>query len=434
MTSSDTSKPGLRPAGAACPAQAGERKAFVAPKEAKSQSPRADINRAMAEFFRGFEEFKEANDQRLAEIERKSSDVLSVEKVERINDVLTEMKTRIDHMAVQARRPAIGASVDTGARKAFQDFLRKGVGAQGALELKGLSGTSGPAGGYLIPSEVEAMIDRVLPHISPIRAIASVRQIGASVLKKPFTTTGAASGWVAETAARTETTAPVLAELDFPTAELYSMPTATNTLLDDSAADVEAWLAEEIQTVFAEQEGTAFVSGDGSAKPKGFLAYTTVADASWAWDKLGYIASGVDGAFAASNPSDALISLVYAPRQAYRANATWVMNRKTEAAIRKFRDAQGNYLWQANVLAGGAATLMGYPIVGAEDMPDIASNSYSVAFGDFRRGYLIVDRVGIRILRDPYSAKPYVLFYATKRVGGGIQDFAAIKLMKFAAS
>jgi HK97 family phage major capsid protein len=426
----DSMKPGLRRAEAATAAQAGERKAFAGPKEAKA---RADINRAMDEFFRGFEAFKEANDQRLAEIERKSTDIVTVEKVERINDALTDMRSRLDQMAVAGRRPPIAAGAETGARKAFEDFLRKGVGAQGALELKGLSGTSGPAGGYLIPSEVEAMIDRVLPQISPIRQIASVRQIGASVLKKPFTTTGAASGWVAETATRPETTAPVLAELDFPTAELYSMPTATNTLLDDAAADVEAWLAEEIQTVFAEQEGTAFVTGDGSAKPKGFLSYTKVADASWAWGNVGYIASGADGAFAASNPSDALISLIYAPRQSYRTNASWVMNRKTEAAIRKFRDGQGNYLWQANA-QGGAATLMGYPIVGSEDMPDVASNSYSVAFGDFRRGYLVVDRVGIRILRDPYSAKPYVLFYATKRVGGGIQDFAAIKLLKFAAS
>lgn len=410
----------------------GERKAYAAPKETK-----ANINRAMDEFLRGFEAFKEANDRRLAEIERKGADAVTAEKVERINDALSGMKARIDEMMIAGKRPPLsGAGAgDNSARKAFNDFLRKGIGAGSSLELKGLSGSSGPAGGYLIPTEVEAMIDRVLPQISPIRAIASVRQIGTSSLKKPFTTTGAASGWVAETASRPETDAPVLAELDFPTAELYAMPTATNVLLDDSAADVEAWLAEEIQTVFAEQEGTAFVTGNGTSKPKGFVgsAYTKVADASWSWGNVGYVASGADGAFASSNPSDALISLIYAPKQSYRANASWVMNRKTEAQIRKFKDSAGNYLWQANP-QGGAATLMGYPIVGSEDMPDIASNSYSVAFGDFRRGYLVVDRVGIRILRDPYSAKPYVLFYATKRVGGGIQDFAAIKLLKFAAS
>lgn len=405
-----------------------ERKAFAGPKQAKSAA-RGDVNRAMGDFFRGFEAFKEANDQRLAEIERKSADPITAEKVERINDALTDLKSRLDGLAIASRRPALGTSPETGARKAFNEFLRKGTVPTG-LEHKGLS----EGGGFVVPSEVEAMIDRVLPQISPMRAIASVRRIGAATLKKPFTTAGAESGWVAETDARSETDPPTLAELDFPTSELYAMPAATALLLDDSAADVEAWLAEEIQTVFAEQEGTAFVSGDGSGKLKGFLAYTKIADASWVWGDVGYVASGADGAFASSNPSDALINLIYAPRQAYRANASWVMNRKTEAAIRKFRDSAGNYLWQPGQQAGTAATLMGYPIVGSEDMPDVASNSYSIAFGDFRRGYLIVDRVGIRILRDPYSAKPYVLFYATKRVGGGIQDFAAIKLMKFAAS
>ena len=158
------------------------------------------------------------------------------------------------------------------------------------------------------------------------------------------------------------------------------------------------------------------------------------ADASWAWGKIGYIASGADGAFASSDPSDALINLAYAPKQGYRANGTWVMNRKTEAAIRKFKDGDDNYIWQPGTAIGQPASLLGYPVAEAEDMPDIASNSYSIAFGDFARGYLIVDRVGINVLRDPFSAKPYVLFYTTKRVGGGVQNFEAIKLMKFAAS
>jgi HK97 family phage major capsid protein len=189
-----------------------------------------------------------------------------------------------------------------------------------------------------------------------------------------------------------------------------------------------------VQIVFAEQEGAAFINGDGSAKPTGFLHSTIVADASWAWGKLGYIASGADGAFADDDPADALINLAYAPKQGYRANGTWVMNRKTEAAIRKFKDGDDNYIWQPGVAAGQSASLLGYPVAEAEDMPDIASNAYSIAFGDFARGYLIVDRVGINVLRDPFSAKPYVLFYTTKRVGGGVQNFEAIKLLKFAAS
>jgi HK97 family phage major capsid protein len=189
-----------------------------------------------------------------------------------------------------------------------------------------------------------------------------------------------------------------------------------------------------VQIVFAEQEGDAFINGDGVNKPRGLLTYTTVADASWSWGSIGYVASGASGAFAASDPSDALLDLAYAPKQGYRANAHWVMNRKTEAAIRKLKDGQGNYIWAPGAAAGDPATLFGYPVAEAEDMPDIAANSLSIAFGDFARGYLVVDRVGVRVLRDPYSAKPFVLFYTTKRVGGGVQNFEAIKLMKFAAS
>jgi HK97 family phage major capsid protein len=216
--------------------------------------------------------------------------------------------------------------------------------------------------------------------------------------------------------------------------ELYAMPAATPTLLEDSAVNIDEWLAGEVEQVFAQQEGTAFVSGDGTNKPKGFLAYTTVANASWSWGNIGYIASGAAGAFAASNPSDVLVDLIYAVKAGYRQNGHFVMNRKTQAVIRKFKDTQGNYLWQPPAQADGRATLMSFPIVEAEDMPDIAANSLAIAFGDFRRGYLVVDRQGLRVLRDPFSAKPYVLFYTTKRVGGGVQDFDAIKVMKFAAS
>jgi HK97 family phage major capsid protein len=212
------------------------------------------------------------------------------------------------------------------------------------------------------------------------------------------------------------------------------MPAATATLLDDSAVNIDEWIASEVELTFAVQEGAAFVNGDGTNQPKGFLQYTTVANSSWSWGNLGYIASGAAGAFAASNPSDALIDLIYALKAGYRQNGNFVMNRKTQAAIRKFKDSGGAYLWQPPAQAGGRASLMTFPLIEAEDMPDIGANALSIAFGDFRRGYLIVDRVGVRVLRDPYSAKPYVLFYTTKRVGGGVQDFDAVKLMKFAAS
>jgi HK97 family phage major capsid protein len=244
--------------------------------------------------------------------------------------------------------------------------------------------------------------------------------------------TGPATGWVGETDARTQTTSPVLDELSFPAMELYAMPAATATLLEDSAVNIDQWIAAEVEQAFAEQEGTAFVNGDGDNKPTGFLHATTVAEASWTWGKLGFVISGADGAFPTEDASDPLIDLVYSLKAGYRQNGHFVMNRKTQAAIRKLRDADDNYIWTPPATAGGRAALMGFPVVEAEDMPDLAADSFSVAFGDFNRGYLIVDRAGVSVLRDPYTAKPYVLFYTTKRVGGGVQDFDAIKLLKFA--
>jgi HK97 family phage major capsid protein len=285
-----------------------------------------------------------------------------------------------------------------------------------------------------VPTETEATINRMLTAISPIRSIASIRQVSSAVYKKPITTAGPAVGWVAETASRPETNSQTIDAVSFPTAELYAMPAATAAFLDDAAVDVGQWIADEVNAAFAEQEGTAFVTGDGTNKPTGFLSAPQVADASWAWGKLGYVATGVSGALPASDPSDILIDLVYALKAGYRQNGTWVMNRKTQAALRKLKDSDGNYLWQPAATPGGQASLMGFPLVEAEDMPDIAANATAIAFGDFRRGYLVVDRTGVNVLRDPYSAKPYVLFYTTKRVGGGVQDYEAIKLLKFAAS
>jgi HK97 family phage major capsid protein len=408
--------------------------------ETKAATP--EIRDAFDDFLRAFESFKGANDERLAALERRSADVVTDEKVDRINKALDDQKRALDALTLDAARPSLGGgerkSTDRDAmerKAAFDRYVRKGdSNGLDSLELKALSAGTAADGGYTVPLEIETTIDRVLAKASPIRAIASVRQIGGNVYRKPIATAGAATGWVAETDARAETNTPTLSVIDFPAMELYAMPAATPTLLDDSAVDIEQWLAGEVQIVFAEQEGAAFVSGNGTTQPKGFLSETIVADASWAWTKIGYVASGADGAFASSNPTDALVNLAYAPKQGYRANGSWVMNRKTESVIRKFKDSTGNYIWSPGSAAGQPPTLLGYPVAEAEDMPDIASNAYSIAFGDFARGYLVVDRIGIRTLRDPYSAKPYVLFYTTKRVGGGVQNFEAIKLMKFAAS
>ncbi len=396
-----------------------------------------DVRDAMDEFMSAFDAFKDANDERLGQIERKlSADVVTEEKVERINRALDRQKKTVDDLALALARPELGAERGDPVRREHKDawslYVRKGeMHGLRQIEAKALSVQSDPDGGYLVPSDTERLIDRIVTQASPIRSIAGVRQISGASYKKPFTTSGLSSGWVGETESRAETQTPQLSELEFPAMELYAMPSATSTLLDDAAINIDQWLAEEVQTVFAEQEGAAFVNGDGVRKPRGFLSYPVVADASWSWGNVGYITTGVSGDFSSTSPSDALIDLTFAIKAGYRANASFVLNRRTQARIRKLKDQEGNYLWQPGLTAGTPASLLNFPVTEAEDMPDVAANSFSIAFGDFKRGYLIVDRLGVRVLRDPYSAKPYVLFYTTKRVGGGIQNFEALKLLKF---
>lgn len=394
----------------------------------------ADLNRA-------FSAFKETNDERLTQLEsRLGADVVTEEKLARIDHALDDTKSRLDRLALEMSRPRIGGKLvdDHSGREhksAFNHYMRSGE-ASGlkALEAKALSRGSGADGGYLVPLPTERDVLRRLAKFSPIRAISSVREISGASLRRAFSTTGPAAGWVAEADPRPQTNNQQLADMTFPAMELYAMPAATQALLDDSVIDIEQWIAEEVQTAFAEQEGAAFVSGDGVNKPKGFLSYTSVADASWTWGNIGYVLTGAAGAFAASDPSDALVNLVYALRAGFRQNGKFVMGRRAQSLVRQFKTTTGDYIWAPPATADAGASLMNFPVVEAEDMPDPAANSLSIAFGDFERGYVVVDRVGIRVLRDPYSAKPYVLFYTTKRVGGGVQNFEAIKLLKFAAS
>ncbi|WP_306250995.1 phage major capsid protein [Parvularcula sp. IMCC14364] len=411
------------------------------PLETRAYEPdRAEpgIAEAMHDFLATFEEFKHANDSRLAELEStRSVDILTTEKLDRINTALDEQKSRLDRLALTGSRPARdGTSLPQAdeQRHAFNRYVRSGD-TRGLLpdDAKSLSAGSDPDGGYLAPQETERLITAAVRDISSLRQIASVRQIGANNYRKPVSIAGAAAGWVGETANRPETASPTLAAVDFPVIELYAMPAATQVLLDDAIVDLERWIADEVQAEFAAQESAAFVNGDGNNTPRGFRDYTQVTEGSESWGQLGYIATGVDGDFGAS-PLDTLVDLIYTPKRAYRPGARFVMNRSVLGRLRKFKDNDGNYLWQPSLQAGGASTLLGYPVTEVEEMPGISAGSDSIAFGDFARGYLIVDRVGVRVLRDPFSVKPYVLFYTTKRVGGGVQDFAAIKLLKFSAN
>jgi len=398
------------------------------------------VTAAFEDFMEAFEAFKEVNDRRLGEIEEKlTADVVTRDKMDRINRAIDDNKKSLDQLLLKKARPALGSGRDVGPeaaehKAAFDAYIRRGD-EQGLreLEAKAFSGSAGADGGYLVPPETDNEIGRRVSVVSPMRAFSTVRTVSGAVLKKPFAAAGLATGWVAETAARPQTDTPQLSELTFPTMELYAMPAASQALLDDAAVDIEAWIAGEVDVVFAEQEGDAFIRGDGVNKPKGFLSYPTVAEEDWAWGSLGHVATGVAGGFKATSPSDTLVDVIYALKAKHRQNATFMMNRRCQAEVRKFKDADGNYLWRPPASAGQAASLIGFPVAEAEEMPDIAANATAIAFGDFRSGYLVVDRAGVRILRDPYSAKPYVLFYTTKRVGGGVQNFEAIKVVKFSA-
>ena len=338
--------------------------------------------------------------------------------------------------ALRARLAASERPALSGAKAERSPFVERYLrqGQEHGVELKAMSGASDAAGGYAVPEEIDAAIERTLSAISPIRAIASVVKVGTAGYRKLVTTGGTPAGWVAETAGRPGTDTPVFAEVAPPFGELYANPAASQAMLDDAAFDVEAWLAEEIAREFARAEGQAFVAGNGVSRPKGFLSSPSSAavDGVRPFGTLQFIKTGAAGAFPGSDPGDVLIDLVQALRSPYRQGAVFVMNSATAARIRKFKTADGAFLWQPGLVGGQPDTLLGYPVVEAEDMPDIAADATPIAFGNFKAGYLIAERTETQILRDPFTNKPFVHFYATKRVGGQVMNSEAIKLLKFA--
>jgi HK97 family phage major capsid protein len=353
-----------------------------------------------------------------------------------------ERLTMLDRKtATGAQRHPLSTGAEGGAHAphlaAFGAYLRSGDddGLRGLrLEGKGLSTAVSAEGGYLVDPATSEAIRGVLHATASIRQVASVVTVEATSFDVLVDHSDLGTGWASEAGPQSETTTPLIDRITIPLHELSAMPKASQRLLDDSAFDIEGWLASRIADRFARAEAQAFISGDGQDKPRGFLNHTKVANASWSWDNLGYIPTGVAGDFAAANASDAIVDLVYALDAPYRANAVFVMNSKTAGAVRKMKDADGRFLWSDGLASAEPARLMGYPVLIAEDMPDIAPNAFALAFGDFRAGYTVAERPDLRVLRDPFSAKPHVLFYATRRVGGDVSDFKAIKLLRFAAS
>jgi HK97 family phage major capsid protein len=341
------------------------------------------------------------------------------------------LEDSFDAIEIKPERPALSAEPLFETR-GFDGFLRRGD----MSGVKSFTGAVNSDGGFAVPREIDERIDATLKAISPIRRIANVVRVGTAGYRKLVTQNGVASGWAAETGARAETATPTFNEVVPPMGDLFANPAASQFMLDDAAFDVESWLAQEISTEFARAEGAAFVSGNGTNRPRGFLTspVATTADGVRAFGTLQYLATGTAGAFAPTNPQDKLVDLVQLLRSPYRQGATWVMNSKTLATLRKFKTNDGAFLWQPSLIVGNADTLLGYPVIEAEDMPDIANDSLSIAFGNFQAGYIITERAETQILRDPYSNKPFVYFYATKRVGGTVSNSEAIKLMKFGAS
>lgn len=339
----------------------------------------------------------------------------------------------LDRKSIMAARPHLAATSDAGAphQKAFNAYVRSGDddALRGLdIESKAMSAAVNSDGGYLVDSQTSETVASILNSTASIRSIASVVHVEATSYDVLIDTTDVGAGWATEIGAVSETATPQIDRITIPLHELSALPKASQRLLDDSAFDIEGWLAGRIADKFARAEAAAFISGDGIDKPTGILTKPVVDDSVWAWGNLGYVPTGSDGDI---GNGDAIIDLVYALGAQYRANASFVMNSKTAGVVRKLKDLDGRFLWSDGLAAAEPARLMGYPVVVAEDMPDVASDSMSIAFGDFNAGYTVAERPDLRVLRDPFSAKPHVLFYATKRVGGDVSDFAAIKLLKF---
>jgi len=425
-----------------------------------------EIKKAVEGVNTAFAEYKTANDERLKQIEAKGAvDPVTEEKLAKIDADMARMQEITDKAVLDIKKASrvitdengqvvdmeakaaqfsrsVAAALDQKGFKsdasaleiyngALAGYMRKGMDALSEIERKALSVGGDPQGGYVVNPDMSGQVVTQVFETSPMRAYASIQAISTNSLEGLFDLNEADAGWVGETGARTETNTPNLGKWSIPVHELYANPRATQKILDDAEINMESWLAAKVADKFARTEAVAFITGDGVEKPRGFLDYT---DGTTLPGTIEQFDTGVNGAFAAApNGGNVLIDALYGLKAQYRANATWFMNRGTTKLVREMRDSDGAYLWSPGIAAGQPASLMGYPIAAFEDMPDPATGSLSLAVGDMRAAYQIVDRIGIRTLRDPFSAKPYVQFYTTKRVGGDVVNFEAIKLINFKA-
>lgn len=391
-----------------------------------------DVEQVAQELQAKFDAFKEKNDKRLEAVEQEKGRLAG--EVETLNGKLSELdelKSALEEELKQVKRPAGGPQSKAASehKTAFIGFMRKGKDdGLRELERKALQVGVDEDGGYAVPEELDRTILNLLKDEVVMRQEATTITVGGANYKKLVNLGGTASGWVGETDARPETDASKLGQIEPFMGEIYGNPQATQTMLDDAFFNVEDWINSELAIEFAEQEEIAFTSGNGTKKPKGFLAYASTLDPdkTRAFGTLQHILSGA----AAGVTADAIIKLVYTLRKVHRNGAKFMMNNNSLFAIRILKDSEGNYLWRPGLELGQPSSLAGYGVAENEQMPDIAADAKAIAFGNFKRGYTIVDRIGTRILRDPYTKKPFVGFYTTKRTGGMLVDSQAIKLLQ----
>ena len=428
----------------------------------------SDLAAAIRSIEKSFEDFKANNDERLSEIENKGhADPLLEEKVNKNNAEISALTQKVqdalkaaDEAALAAQRLPTGKQADelnahaenaklfsnlvgspvdakefVDYKAAFSQYMRRGDAIKDNAVRNALSVGSDPDGGYWVTPDMSGRIAELVYETTPMRQLANVQNISTDALEGMNDLDQAGSGgWVSEIGSRSDSTTPQIGKWRIPVHELYAQPKATQTILDDASVNVESWLSMKVSERLSRVQNDAFLNGDGAGKPRGLLTYSHGTPSSSTWNVIEQTASGAAGDFAASDPGDKLIDLVFSLKSAYRGNAQFLMNRATVSEVRKLKDGQGNYLWQPEFTARQGGLLLGYGITEGEDMPDIAANSLSIAFGDFNQAYQIVDRMGIRVLRDPFTDKPYIKFYTTMRVGGDVVNFEAVKLMKFAAS
>lgn len=399
-----------------------------------------DIQTTLDDLSRTFDEFKKTNEDRLEKIEKKGEDDSALqEKMERLNSHLDQTEKRLKQLEAHPHRPAVEREADPfhKHKSAFMEYIRQGLDTTLLdYERKSLSTTTDRDGGYLVPPSLQHHLHTTLQTTSLMRGLANVREISGSTLEMLIDKETADVGWVAETEERAETRTPELAKIRIPVHEMYARPRATQKLLDDAMLNVEEWLSQKISQKMAAMENHAFILGNGENKPKGILAYETIDRAQWTWGQLEEIKTGAQGRFGDGGGADTLLIFFHALKTSYLPGASWLMSRTAQATLRQLKDPGSHaYLWQPPLSGMANPTLLGYPIVVSDDMPSLTPDtaSKSIIFGNFKEGYQIVDRTGMRVLRDPYSAKPYVEFYTTRRVGGDVLNFEALKVLNFSA-